>query len=482
MNMLRSVRFALGALVASVGAAPLMAQFVEPDVATIRLLSGDQTGDYFGWLVANVGDVDGDTVDDHLIPAIAFNGFAGRITLFSGADGTVLNDVVGSPGTAFGYGVAAAGDVDGDGVPDYIAGGGQVLVFSGADHRVIHDLSAIGGFIDSVDGAGDLNGDGYGDLVLGEQAASVSAPQAGRAYAVSGADGSVLWTRDGTASGDLLGSAIGGVGDVDYDQVPDIVVGASGAGPFDGGEALVLSGRDGAVIRTLRPFSEESAMEFGSFFASGAGDVDGDGVGDIYVGDFNEGLGDRAASGAVHVFSGRNGRLLHLLKGLEPGEGFGLGRGIPDVNGDGCADLLIGAFTNSRGAPGAGATYLFSGRSGALLRTFSATLAGDSFGGDASHAGDVDADGLTDFVVTAPGLSIAGLDRGRAYVLGGSVLPCPADLNGDGWVGLRDFWRLRRAFGDTDSDADLNGDAQVDIKDLVVLFRDLGRCSAGFPH
>ncbi len=482
MNMLRQASLALGALATMVAAQPVAAQFVEPDVVTIRLLSGDQDGDFFGWLAANVGDVDGDTIDDHLVPAIAFNGFAGRITVFSGADGSVLNDVVGSPGTAFGYTVGSAGDVDGDGVPDYIAGGGQVLVFSGVDHHVIHDLSAIGGFIDSTHGAGDLNGDGFDDLILGEQAVGDVEPQTGRAYAVSGADGSVLWTRDGAAAGDLLGSAVGAVGDVNRDHVPDVVVGASGAGPFDGGEALILSGHDGSLIRTLRPVDEESARDFGTFFASGAGDVDGDRVGDVYVGDFSEGLGDRAATGAVHIFSGRTGRPLHVLRGLEPGEGFGLGRGISDVNGDGHADIVVGAFTNSAGAPGAGATYLFSGRSGALLRTFTATLAGDSFGGDATGAGDVDGDGLPDYLVTAPGLSLAGLDHGRTYVLGGTVLPCPADLSGDGWVGLRDFWRLRRSFGDTDSPADLNGDGNVDVYDLVVLIRDAGRCAPGFPR
>ncbi len=481
MNILRQASLALGVVATIVATPPALAQFVEPDVVTIRLLSGEQDGDYFGWLAANVGDVDGDAVDDHLVPAIAFNGFAGRITVYSGADGAVLNDVVGNPGTAFGYTVGSAGDVDGDGVPDYIAGGGQVLVFSGVDHHVIHDLSAIGGFIDSTHGAGDLDGDGFGDLILGEQAGSDVAPQAGRAYAVSGADGSVLWTRDGGEAGDLLGSAVGALGDVDRDHVPDVVVGASGAGPFDGGEALVLSGKDGRLIRTLRPVDEESAKEFGTFFASGAGDVDGDGVGDIYVGDFNEGLDERAGTGAVHIFSGRTGRPVHVLKGLQAGEGFGLGRGIPDVNGDGRADLLVGAFTNSTGAPGAGATYIFSGRSGALLRTLTATLAGDSFGGDAVGAGDLNGDGLPDYVITAPGLSLAGLDHGRAYVIAGSVLPCPADLNGDGWVGLRDFWRLRRAFGEADSAADLNGDGGVDVYDLVVLVRDAGRCAPGFP-
>ncbi len=483
MNPLRSTRLTCALLMATFAVPQLASgQFVEPDVDVIRLLSGEQDGDYFGWIAANVGDLDGDGVDEALVPAIAFDGFAGRVTLFSGSDGSVLNDVVGAPGTAFGYTLGPAGDVDGDGIDDYIAGGGQILVFSGADHHVIHDLSALAAFSDGVHGAGDVNGDGHADLLIGEQAASFSAPNAGRVSAVSGADGSVLWTRDGAAEGDLLGSAVGAVGDVNHDRVPDVVVGSSGAGPFDGGRALVLSGVDGALIHTLQPADEQAARQFGAFFASGAGDFDRDGVGDIYIGDFAAGMSERENTGAAYIFSGRTGRRIHVFRGLEPGETFGLGRGIEDVNGDGVPDVLVGAITNSIGAPAAGATYLFSGRSGALLRTFTATLANDNFGGDVIGTGDVDADGLPDFLMTAPGLSFAGVDHGRAYVIAGNVLPCPADLSGDDWVGLRDFLRLRRLFGGTDERGDLNGDGRVDIRDVVVLVRDAGACAPGFPR
>lgn len=472
------------ALLVSAFVVPRLAagRFVEPDVDVIRLLSGEQDGDYFGWIAANVGDLNGDGVDEVLVPAIAFDGFAGRVTLFSGMDGSVLNDVVGAPGTALGYTLGAAGDVDGDGTGDYIAGGGQILVFSGADHHMIHDLSAVAAFSDGVHGAGDVDGDGHADLVIGEQNASFAAPNAGRVSVVSGADGSVLWVRDGAAEGDLLGSAVGAVGDVDHDQVPDIVVGSSGAGPFDGGRALVLSGVDGAVIHTLQPAGEKAARQFGAFFASGAGDFDRDGVGDIYIGDFDAGLGEREHTGAAYIFSGRTGRRIHVLRGLEPGETFGLGRGIEDVNGDGVPEILVGAINNSEGAPAAGATYLFSGRSGALLRTITATLANDNFGGDVISASDVDGDRLPDFLMTAPGLSFSGVDHGRAYVIAGSVLPCPADLTGDDWVGLHDFLRVRRAFGATEGPADLNGDGKVNVRDLVVLIRDAGWCAPGHPR
>lgn len=482
MSVLKAAGSLLACLViATLFSSTAAAQFVEPDVDVLRLLSGEQDGDYFGWILANVDDIDGDGVDEFLVPAIAHDGFAGRVRLFSGADGAVLHEVLGAPGSALGYAVGAGGDVNGDSVPDYVLGGGQVLVYSGSDHQLLFDLTAVTDFADSVRGVGDLNGDGYGDVLVGSQATSDVLTNAGRVFAFSGADGSLLWTRDGASEGDALGSAVGALGDVNFDGVPDVVVGSSGAGPSDGGEALVLDGVDGSLIRTLRPADEDSASDFGQFFASGAGDFDGDGVQDIFVGDFGEGTGPRAGSGAVHIFSGRSGRRIHLLRGLKAGEGLGLGRGIPDVNGDGRPDIIVGAYTNSEGAPNGGAAYLFSGRSGALLRTLTATLDSDNFGGDAVSIGDANGDGLPDFVVAAPGQSFLGIDHGRAYVIGGSVLPCPADLNGNGWVLIRDIRLLRQAFGDTGGPADLNGDGIVDIRDLWVLVRDLGRCPAGFP-
>ncbi|MEM1204291.1 MAG: FG-GAP-like repeat-containing protein [Acidobacteriota bacterium] len=460
--------------------------FLEEDVEVVRLLTGDAVGDYYGWVVGNVGDTTGDGIDDFLVPAIAQNNFAGRVTLYSGSDGAPLNVIEGAPGALLGYSLGAAGDVNGDGIADYIVGGGQVLVVSGADHHVIHDLTATVGFGNGVRGAGDVDGDGHGDLVVGFRRAGFGGVDTGRVFMISGADGSVLWTRDGAVEGDLLGDGIGTVGDVNWDGVPDVVAGSPGAGPSAGGEALVLSGADGSVIHTLRPTDPETADQFGAFFASGAGDVNGDGVGDVYIGDFNDGVGERAATGAVYIYSGRTGRVLHVLRGRDAGELFGLGRGIPDVNGDGHADILVGAPQNSDGVSNGGATYLFSGRSGALLRKITGTFAldgvGNGFGADATSLGDVDGDGLPDFLVSAGALTLQGLDTGRAYVVSGTVLPCPADLDGDGWVGLFDFLVLRYQFGDAESPADLDGDGEVGYRDLRVLIRDIGWCPAGFPR
>ncbi|MEM1182464.1 MAG: integrin alpha, partial [Acidobacteriota bacterium] len=168
------------ASIALLAAAPGAAQFLEPDVDVERTLTGSEVGDYFGWLTANVGDLNVDGVDDVAVSAIAVGGFAGRVAVFSGADGALLQEVLGAPGAALGYGLDAAGDVNNDGTPDYIVGGGQVLVISGLDQQVLHDFSATTGFADAVGGGVDFDGDDHDDLVVGTIAASVSAAGAGR--------------------------------------------------------------------------------------------------------------------------------------------------------------------------------------------------------------------------------------------------------------------------------------------------------------
>jgi FG-GAP repeat len=460
-----------GVLLAPAGA---RAQFVEPEAELIRLFEGAEVGDNFGWVSADLGDLDGDGHHDFAISAMGHGGFAGRVYIFSGKRGTLLNQVDGAPGATLGLSLDSAGDVDGDCTPDYILGGGQVLVYSGADHTLLLDLTATTGVAHSVRGVGDLDGDGLDDLAVGSQTASVSFPQAGRIYALSGADGSILWTRDGDGQGHNLGSAVGAVGDVNRDHVPDLVAGAFGAGT--GGEAYLLDGNDGSTLRVLAPVDPQAAAVFGQFFASGAGDVNRDGVGDAFVADYAAGGG----SGTATVYSGRTGRVLHHIVGA-PGDGVGPGRGIPDVNGDRVPDIFVAAWTSSDGAPRAGKALLYSGKSGALLRTITATAPQDNFGVDAIAVGDSDGDRLTDYLVTAVGLSFAGQDVGRAYLVAGTVLPCPADLDGNRRVNGRDLRLLRRAIKRGDTRGDLDGSGIADARDVGVLVRDLGRCPSGRP-
>ncbi len=453
------------ALTCCLVASPAAAQFVEDDVEVLQVFRGEGTLDGFGWACEDIPDIDGDGVRELLISAVNFNG---RFTLYSGATGEVLNDVVGVRN--HGYALNEAGDVNADGVADYIVGGFPVAVYSGADQSVIWDLSSIVGFGHAVGGAGDIDHDGHDDLIVGSERTFPNLND-GEVFVISGRTGAIIWKRDG-GPGENLGSAVGNLGDVNGDGVPDVVVGAQSAGPNQGGEAYVYSGVDGALIHTLRPAEPERAAFFGQFFASGAGDVDGDGVGDAFVGDY-AGLG---GAGETYIFSGATGETLHRFTGFDADDGFGPGRGVPDVNGDGHADILIGAFFDGDGAPAAGKAYLFSGRSGALLRTITSTRAGVQFGVDAISTGDTNGDGLTDYLITAAGESLSGTGIGETYLIAGTKLPCPADLNGNRWVGVGDFFRLLRYIRRGNLDGDLNGDREVDSDDISVLIADLGRC------
>ena len=347
-------RFAAACALALFAAIPANAQFVEPDVETIEIFLGDQVGDAFGWAAENVGDVDGDGADDFLISGIARDGFGGRAVLYSGATGVVLNDVRGASGEVVGFSLGATGDVDGDGIPDYAIGGATAAVYSGADHQIVLPLAPTTGFGSSLTGVGDVDGDGHADLLVGSQRTSVTFPDAGRVVLVSGADGSVRWTRDGVNESAFLGSSVGSLGDVNGDGIPDVLAGSVGAG--EGGEVYVLDGSDGTTLQTLTPLDPTTSRAYGQYFASGTGDIDFDGVPDIFVADFDEGSTDEiAGTGRFYLYSGATGDLIRTVGGLNVGDGLGPGRGIPDVNGDGVPDIVVAAYTNSDGAPFAGA-------------------------------------------------------------------------------------------------------------------------------
>ena len=110
---------------------------------------------------------------------------------------------------------------------------------------------------------------------------------------------------------------------------------------------------------------------------------------------------------------------MHSFDAENTGDGFGVGRGIGDINGDGHDDLIIAAYTNSDGAEAGGKAYLYSGKDGSVLRTITDRITNDNFGVDALALGDVNNDGLADYLITAVGNSFAENDTGWAYLIQG---------------------------------------------------------------
>src|SRR5262249_29846894 len=148
---------------------------------------------------------------------------------------------------------------------------------------------------------------------------------------------------------------------------------------------------------------------FGDFYVHASDDLDGDGVPDIYVADFQDTrLGD--GTGRAYVFSGAGQEKIRIFNGEVAGDSFGAGRPVHDINGDGVPDYIISANLSDAGAVDGGKTYLFSGKTGKILRTFTGTEAGREVGFDALPLGDVNGDGRTDWLLT-------GIDV--AYVVAG---------------------------------------------------------------
>jgi len=406
---------------------------IPAQVTTLHTFNGSASSDLFGFSVAGAGDVNHDGHADVIVGAIFASPparmAAGQATVFSGKDGSVLYKLNGlAPGDAFGWSTAGAGDVNKDGYADLIVGAyladplvrlsaGRARVFSGKDGSVLHTFNGLASadmFGWSVAGAGDVNRDGHADLIVG---ACGAGNYTGQTRVFSGKDGSVLYTFNGLAAGDGFGRAVAGAGDVNKDGHDDFIVGASGAGASRAGQATVFSGRDGSVLQTFNGLVNGDGFGVST---AGAGDVDKDGFPDLIVGAAYASPGGRRLAGQAMVFSGRDGRVLYTFNGLAAGDYFGASAaGGGDVDLDGFADLVIGAFAaDPGGRMDAGQATVFSGQDGRVLYTFDGLAAGDGFGRSVAGAGDVNRDIFPDLVIGAFAADPAGrIDAGQATVL-----------------------------------------------------------------
>ncbi|MCX4240575.1 FG-GAP-like repeat-containing protein [Paraliomyxa miuraensis] len=408
--------------------------FVEPEVEVLHTFEGE--GGSFGWAVSAVGDVDGDGVSEALTSA-PFDprggANAGRVYLYSGATGAELQAWTGVAGDRLGYAIADAGDVDGDGTPDVLAGApgapgamgtvGRAYLYSGIDGSEIAVL--IGNvpgdrFGAAVTGVGDVDGDGLADVLVGAPGDPTMGTSAGRVALFGAADWTTpRWIRDG-AVGEQLGGGTGPIGDVDGDGIADVVIGASG----NGGAVWVLSGDDGSDVHPPL-LGDASAVNLGHFFVAGVGDLDGDGVPEIYGGDYGDGaLGP--GTGRAYVWSGATGERLFTFGGVAAGDGLGCGRGGGDADGDGIPDLAIGSYSASpAGVSQAGFITVFSGATGDVLRTITGTTAMEQVGFDVVTIGDVNGDGRDDLV-------LSGANDDRVYVIAGVVEEDPGGTGSTG--------------------------------------------------
>jgi len=270
-------------------------------------------------------DVNGDGKGDIAVGAVHENAggnfHQGRAYVFSGADGSLLFtlDTPNPPGSHFGSSLAV-GDVNGDGRREIAVGAGEdvggnsgqgrAYVFSGADGSLLFTLDTpnpqAGAFFGVSVAVGEVNGDGKGDIAVGAVFEDVGGnADQGRAYVFSGADGSLVFTLDtpNPQADAWFGDRLA-VGDVNGDGKADMAVATSGqdvGGVTSQGRAYVFSGADGSLLSTLDSPNPQEYAYFGHSLA--AGDVSGDGTGDIAVGAAGEDVGGNANQGRAYVFS-----------------------------------------------------------------------------------------------------------------------------------------------------------------------------------
>ncbi len=398
----------------AVGASGAGGSFVEHDVRVLQEFDSNgpaPAGSYFGWAVSELGDVDRDGVEEAIVgePYNGDDAATGTTYVYSGRTGRPIYRFDGAPGDQFGFAMADAGDTNRDGVHDILVGApgngpGHADLYSGRTGALLHRFvgaAAGDAFGWSVSSAGDVDGDHRADVLVGApQAFGASGP--GYATIYSGKTYEPIRTLTGDAVGDQLGSGAGWSRDVDRDHVPDQIVGARDAGPEQRGRAYVYSGSTGARLFAID--ASPHGGQLGSFFVAGVGDVDGDRTPDFYVGDYADTTGGSVAgnpAGRAGVYSGRDGRELHAWVGDSADAGVGPGRSAGDVDGDGRPDLIVGSYTSSDGAFQAGKVQIFSGATGALLRTITSTRENEQLGFDAVGLGDTNRDGVPDELVSA---------------------------------------------------------------------------------
>ncbi len=465
-------------------------------------------GAEYGTSVATAGDVDGDGYSDVIIGVPKYDGGhagQGQVYVYHGS-GEGLYEFsdwykgIDQAGAHFGQSVATAGDVNGDGFADVIIGApdytgntgheeeGGTWVYHGSqngleDTASTHDEGNQAGahFGWSVATAGDVNGDHYADVIVGALLFQNVESEEGRVWVWHGSEDGLSethnWRAESNQTDAALGISVSTAGDVNGDGYADIIVGAQRYNnpSADEGAAFIWLGSadgvngdvNGTPANAHRHLEiNQSAARFG-YSVSTAGDVNGDGYADVIVGAPFYANGE-SEEGGVWLFLGSSSGVSASPANKDEGDKIGarFGRSVAtagDVNGDGYADVIVGAPDNSSLNPDQlGRAFVWYGQPTSTgistIRDWDAD--GDQadafFGTSVATAGDVDGDGYSDIIVGAPGHAS---DAGRAYVYhGGSD-----DLSEEaGWKKASNMdhtlfgWSVGTA-------GDVNGDGYADV-------------------
>jgi hypothetical protein len=349
-----------------------------------------------------------------------------------------------------GTSVAGAGDFDGDGFADIVVGGpgftsgqdreGRVMLFAGSaagpssftQTQLNNDFA---GFGSAVAGAGKVNDDIYADVIAGAPGYDDGILSGGVAVLYHGSPSGLPSTPAWIGSTDQFdarfGAAVSGAGDVNHDTFDDVLIGAPGynAVSFQEGRAFLYFG-SATGLPPSPAWSPAGATAGGQFGASvaGVGDLNNDGFDDVAVGAPGEQNGE-AGEGRVHLFlgsaSGLPAAASQILEGNQAGAAFGSSvSGAGDVNGDGFADLIVGAPQFDSGQTDEGMGFLFLGTASGVNPVPAWKVQMDQasalVGASVAGAGDMNGDGFDDVAIAAPGYDGDLSNEGRVFLFLGS--------------------------------------------------------------
>ena len=379
---------------------------------------------HFG-VAAGIGDINHDGYDDFIVGAPGYaaylvytsiNSIGAVYVFYGGSDGPTLAPLYLGGGHGFGSGVAGGGDVDGDGVPDFVISEAgtpdppsappRVSVFTkGGSTRTV--ISGAGVATSSIAIARDVNGDGFDELLIGDGI--------GHAYLFYGKSAGIDTASPVVLSGLPGGrlTAVAGAGDVNHDGFGDILIGGTDPYGKNGVAELFLGGASG--ISTTPVWTNDGGQNcaFGSSVAS-AGDVNHDGYDDLLIGTYNYVVDSKDQSAA----------LLYLGGPARPDD----------------SPVWIGALADQ----------------GTTL-----------FGAVVSGAGDYDGDGLDDLIIGSPGFdSGGGPYSGRVDLVLAQTICAGADADRDGVSDCTDNCRGVGNPDQADADGDHVGDACDNCHDV----------------